>query len=451
MRTRAATATLAATLLASVLTAPGWVAMAGEPDGHPSRADVRAARDAADSKAGQVAAVQSTPARRPGPAPRLRDPRRAGRGGVQRRPVALPAGPPHGAGSRGRGPGGRRPAGRDARPVRRPGGLVVRARALPDRPHRDPRRRRDPVGGGPHVVVPERAERHGLRLRRLHGRLPAGRREQQPGDRGAGRRGRAARADPAGPRDRAGHPAPRRRRGAGDRGRARGPDRRARPPAGHQRRAGRGATGVAGGAGRARRRPRRPPRRRRPTPTATPTATPTPTKSADTDGRAHEDPHGQRDAHTDSHPDTHADPDAHPDADPHADGHPHRHPDARPVGRRTGRDRLRGGPDRRSLPVGRGRSGQVGLLGPDHAGVGGGRHLAAALLSRPVRRQHADHRGPAPAGRPAVLGLLELTVVDLPRRAVRRRWPDDPRPAHRRGRRPGVDRLLDRPNFFARP
>src|SRR5215210_1787706 len=59
VRMRAATATLAATLLASVLTAPGWVAMAGEPDGHPSRADVRAARDAADSKAGQVAAVQS--------------------------------------------------------------------------------------------------------------------------------------------------------------------------------------------------------------------------------------------------------------------------------------------------------------------------------------------------------------------------------------------------------
>ena len=59
VRTRAATATLAATLLASVLTAPGWVAMAAGPDGHPSRADVRAARDAADSKAGQVASVQA--------------------------------------------------------------------------------------------------------------------------------------------------------------------------------------------------------------------------------------------------------------------------------------------------------------------------------------------------------------------------------------------------------
>ena len=91
-------------------------------------------------------------------------------------------------------------------------------------------------------------------------------------------------------------------------------------------------------------------------------------------------------------------PHPHPDADGHA--HPHRDPDdsaADPVRRRLGRDRVRPGPDRRALPVGRGRAGQVGLLGPDHARVGGRRHLAAALLGRPVRRVHAHRRGRPPA------------------------------------------------------
>ena len=52
---------------------------------------------------------------------------------------------------------------------------------------------------------------HGLRLRRLHRRLAAGRRDQQPGGRRAGRRGRAARADAAGPRRPRGSPSAARR------------------------------------------------------------------------------------------------------------------------------------------------------------------------------------------------------------------------------------------------
>ncbi len=151
------------------------------------------------------------------------------------------------------------------------------------------------------------------------------------------------------------------------------------------------------------------------TPTPTPTPDPDPDADAgadrradagahdrgDADGHAHQDAERDSDAHADPDPDadtdTHAD--AHPDADGHA--HPHRDPDdsaAGTVRRRLGRDRVRRGPDRRALPVGRRRAGQVGLLGPDHAGLAGRRHLAAALLGRPVRRDHADRRG-RPAAR----------------------------------------------------
>ncbi len=60
MRKHAVTAALALTLVAGLATAPGWVASADEGDGsHPSRADVRDARQAADDKAGEVAAVQA--------------------------------------------------------------------------------------------------------------------------------------------------------------------------------------------------------------------------------------------------------------------------------------------------------------------------------------------------------------------------------------------------------
>ena len=65
---------------------------------------------------------------------------------------------------------------------------------------------------------------------------------------------------------------------------------------------------------------------------------------------------------------------------------------------RLGGDRVRGGPDRRALPVGRRGSGQVGLLRADHALLAGRRRLVAALLSGSVRRLHTDHRQPAPAG-----------------------------------------------------
>ena len=117
------------------------------------------------------------------------------------------------------------------------------------------------------------------------------------------------------------------------------------------------------------------------------------------DGGSDSDP--DADPHGCSHPDAHADTDAHPHA--HSDGGPHPdgdadHPTARPGGWRGGRDRLRASPDRRPVPVGRRRARQVGLLGPDHARVAGGRRLAAALLSGSVRRVHADRRG-RPAAR----------------------------------------------------
>ena len=155
------------------------------------------------------------------------------------------------------------------------------------------------------------------------------------------------------------------------------------------------------------------------TPTATPTPTPTPTPSAEptpTQEPTQEptkapttaptvaptaDP--DTEPHRCSHPDAHADTDAHAHAHAHAHGGPHAdgdadHPTARPGGWRGGRDRLRASPDRRPVPVGRRRARQVGLLGPDHARVAGGRRLAAALLSGSVRRVHADRRG-RPAAR----------------------------------------------------
>ncbi|MBF4767886.1 C40 family peptidase [Nocardioides agariphilus] len=58
MRRPAVAAVISVTLLAGLATAPGWVAVADE-DGPPSQADVRAARQAADDKASDVAAVQT--------------------------------------------------------------------------------------------------------------------------------------------------------------------------------------------------------------------------------------------------------------------------------------------------------------------------------------------------------------------------------------------------------
>ena len=137
--------------------------------------------------------------------------------------------------------------------------------------------------------------------------------------------------------------------------------------------------------------PRSRPRQATPPPTAAPTPTPTATKTPTATADA--DPDADADADPDAHPDAHSHADSHPDAD----RDPH-HAAAGTRGRRRGRDRLRRGADRRALPVGRGRSGQVGLLRPDHAGLAGGRHLAAALLGRPVRRQHAHLRS-RPAAR----------------------------------------------------
>ena len=155
---------------------------------------------------------------------------------------------------------------------------------------------------------------------------------------------------------------------------------------------------------------------------ATPTATPTPDPDAHpvlgadahpgADAGAHEGSDDRADGGSDSDPDTEPHGCSHPDAHADADAHPHAHrahggphpdgdadhPTARPGGWRGGRDRLRASPDRRPVPVGRRRARQVGLLGPDHARVAGGRRLAAALLSGPVRRLHADRRG-RPAAR----------------------------------------------------
>ena len=67
-----ATTAVALTLVAALAVSPGWVAAAdeGSGDAHPSRSDVRAARDAADGKAAEVASVQARLASAQG---RLRD------------------------------------------------------------------------------------------------------------------------------------------------------------------------------------------------------------------------------------------------------------------------------------------------------------------------------------------------------------------------------------------
>ncbi len=67
-----ATTAVALTLVAALAASPGWVAAAdeGSGDAHPSRSDVRAARDAADGKAAEVASVQARLASAQG---RLRD------------------------------------------------------------------------------------------------------------------------------------------------------------------------------------------------------------------------------------------------------------------------------------------------------------------------------------------------------------------------------------------
>ena len=105
-------------------------------------------------------------------------------------------------------------------------------------------------------------------------------------------------------------------------------------------------------------------------------------------------------------------------------------PPTRP-GRRRGRGRVRPRPARRAVRLGRRRTGLVGLLGPDHGRVGSGRQVAPALLRRPVRAVDADLGQRPAARRPGLLGIVEQRRLDLPRRAVRRRRHDHPRPAHR--------------------
>ena len=56
----------------------------------------------------------------------------------------------------------------------------------------------------------------------------------------------------------------------------------------------------------------------------------------------------------------------------------------------------------------------------DHGRLAGGRHLAAALLGRPVLRVVPDPAGLAAARRPRFWGSSSSPVLDLPRRALRR-------------------------------
>ena len=65
-----ATTAVALTLVAAMAVSPGWIAAADEGDAHASRSDVRAAREAADGKAAEVASVQAVLASAQG---RLRD------------------------------------------------------------------------------------------------------------------------------------------------------------------------------------------------------------------------------------------------------------------------------------------------------------------------------------------------------------------------------------------
>ena len=127
------------------------------------------------------------------------------------------------------------------------------------------------------------------------------------------------------------------------------------------------------------------------------------TTDGDADGHAHQDADARPRRRRRPRPRRpHRHPRRPPRPTPTVDAHPDRDPDdsaARPQQvaqrpRSPSREAQIGEP----VPVGRRRAGQVGLLGPDHARVAGGRHLAAALLSGPVRRVHADRRG-RPAAR----------------------------------------------------
>ena len=155
-----------------------------------------------------------------------------------------------------------------------------------------------------------------------------------------------------------------------------------------------------------------------------------------------------------AHPDAHADTDAHPHGHAHGRPHPDGTPTTPPPAPASGAAA--------AIAFARAQIGdpyQWGAAGPDKwdcsgltmRRVAGGRRLAAALLSRPVRRLHADRRGRPAARRPGVLGLVEQPVVDLPRRPVHRRREIVHAP--RTGEdvaEVSIDYWIS-PNFFARP
>ncbi len=429
MRTRAATATLAATLLASVLTAPGWVAMAGEPDGHPSRADVRAARDAADSKAGQVAAVQS---RLLDAQSRLRDSEIR----VAQAEEAFNAARWH------------------FQQARR----TAQAAEAADQVAAD---RLDVMRDQYADLVVSSYER-APSLTALTAILDADGIRSVVDRTSSYQNAQSAMnfvyddftvaSLLAGVSSNQATEA----RAAADE--LREQTRRARATARvTQRRAAAEAHATAAERGDligelarlqdisvelAEERQEWLEKQAEPTPTPTPT--PDPDADADADGHADRDP----DTHEDADPDgrAHEDADGHrnADTDSHSDT---RRPPRRPPPRRRRHATVTPTPDPSggapaAIAFAAAQIGdpyQWGAAGPDKWDCSGltMRAWEAGGISLPhysagqYDASTPDHRGPAAAGRPAVLGLLELTVVDLPRGAVRRRRPDDPRPAHR--------------------
>ena len=98
----------------------------------------------------------------------------------------------------------------------------------------------------------------------------------------------------------------------------------------------------------------------------------------------------------------------------------------------VGGHRLRAGPDRQAVPVGRRRPEQLRLLRPDDARLAAGRREPLALHRRPVGRDRPGGDQRPAARRPRL--LRQLGPDQPPRGALHRRRPDDRGPLHRRQR-----------------
>ncbi len=225
--------------------------------------------------------------------------------------------------------------------------------------------------------------------------------------------------------------------GRRDRRREGRPDRRARPPPGHQRRPRRAAPDRPGAGGRrggrrggaaeqraqerpsgARLRPRRPSR---------------PPRSGRAGGPTPKAPQPQ-----------HADPSPSRNRSPSRSRSPSRTPT--PAGTPGPARAVLGGAPA-AIGFARAQLGepyQWGAAGPgawDCSGLtmgawrAGGKYLPHYSVAQ-YEQSTPISAGPLQARRPGLLGLVERSVVDLPRRALRRRRPDHPRAAHRPAGRP---------------